>query len=54
MLQNEPAIRAEFEQKMKGPEFASNPDSILGYFYDICRKRSHQDNDLLPVWRLLD
>lgn len=54
MLQNDPAIRAEFEQKMKDPEFASSPDSILGYFYEICRRQSHQDNDLLPVWRLMD
>lgn len=54
MLQNEPDIRAEFEQKMKDPEFSSSTDKILGYFYEICRVRSHQDNDLLPVWRLMD
>lgn len=54
MLEQDPAIRAEFEQKMKNPEFAGNPDAILGYFYDICKKRSHQDNELHPVWRLMD
>lgn len=54
MLEQDPAIRVEFEQKMKNPEFAGNPDAILGYFYDICKKRSHQDNELHPVWRLMD
>ena len=54
MLQNDPAIREEFEKKMKDPGFASDPDRILGYFYEICRRRAHQDNDLYPVWRLLD
>lgn len=54
MLENEPAVRAEFEQKMKDPDFASSPDAILNYFLEICRKRSHQDNELHPVWRLMD
>lgn len=39
---------------MKDPGFASDPDRILGYFYEICRRRAHQDNDLYPLWRLLD
>ena len=54
MLGTNPAIRAEFEQKMKDPSFAGSPDAILNYFYEICRKQSHQDNELHPVWRLMD
>lgn len=54
MLETNPAIRAEFEQKMKDPDFAGSPDAILNYFYEICRKQSHQDNELHPVWRLMD
>lgn len=54
MLQENAAIRAEFEQKMKDPAFAGSPDAILGYFYEICRKQSHQDNELHPVWRVMD
>ena len=54
MLQTNSAIRAEFEQKMKDPSFAGSPDAILNYFYEICRKQSHQDNELHPVWRLMD
>lgn len=54
MLQNSPEIRADFEQRMKDPEFAGNSDKILGYFYEICRRQSHQDNDIHPVWRLMN
>jgi len=54
MLQENPKIKAEFDQKMKDPEFANSPNAILGYFYDICKKQSHQNNELHPVWRLMD
>lgn len=54
MLRDEPEIRSEFQERMKAPEFASNPDAILGFFYEICRRRSHQDNDIHPVLRVLD
>lgn len=54
MLAENPSIRAEFEQKMKDPAFSGSPDAILNYFYEICKKQSHQDNELHPVWRLMD
>lgn len=54
MLRNEPETRAEFERRMKDPQFASDPDAILGFFYEICRSRAHQDNDIHPVLRVLD
>lgn len=54
MLEQNPKIRAEFEKKMTDPEFANSPDAILNYFYDICKKQSHQDNELHPIWRLMD
>ncbi|MCQ2141285.1 MAG: M14 family metallopeptidase [Bacteroidales bacterium] len=53
MLQENPAIKAEFDARMQDPEFAGSPDKILGFFYAICRKQSHQDNELHPVWRVL-
>ena len=53
MLAENPAIKAEFDQKMQDPAFAGNPDAILGYFYEICRRQSHQDNDMHPVLRLM-
>lgn len=54
MLRNDPAIKADFEQKMKDPDFSGSPDRILNYFLEICRKQSHQDNELHPIWRLMD
>lgn len=54
MLAENPKIRAEFEEKMKDKAFADSPDAILNYFYEICRKQSHQDNELHPVFRVMD
>lgn len=54
MLQNEPEVRADFERKMLDPEFAGSPEAILNYFYEICRRRSHQDNEMHPVLRIMD
>ncbi|MCQ2147361.1 MAG: hypothetical protein MJZ16_07585 [Bacteroidales bacterium] len=54
MLAENPAIKAEFDAKMKDPSFANSPDAILNYFYGICKKQSHQDNELHPVFRLMD
>lgn len=54
MLANDPELRARFEQKKKDdPTFANDPQAILMYFYDIVRKRSHQNNELHPVWRVM-
>lgn len=54
MLQDNPAIRADFDRRMQDPAFAGSPDAILSYFYEICRRQSHQDNEVHPVWRLMD
>ncbi len=33
MLERDPALRAEFEQQLKDPTFAANPDARLDFFY---------------------
>ena len=55
MLAKDPQLKAAFEKKLKeDAEFASNPQAILGFFYDIVKKRAHQNNELHPVWRVMD
>ena len=55
MLAKDPELKARFEQKLReDAEFAGNPQAILGFFYDIVRKRAHQNNELHPVWRVMD
>ena len=54
MLAKDPQLKAAFEQKLReDTEFAANPQAILMYFYDIVRKRAHQNNELHPVWRVM-
>ncbi len=54
MLQKDPQLKAAFEKKLKEDEkFAADPQAILMYFYDIVRKRAHQNNDLHPAWRVV-
>ena len=54
MLAKDPQLKAAFEKKLKeDAQFASNPDAILGFFYDIVRKRAHQNNELHPAWRVM-
>ena len=54
MLEKDPQLKAAFEKKLKeDTEFARNPQAILMYFYDIVRKRAHQNNELHPAWRVL-
>lgn len=54
MLAKDPLLKAAFEKKLnEDAEFASNPQAILMYFYDIVRKRAHQNNELHPAWRLM-
>ena len=54
MLAKNPQLKAAFEQKLReDAEFASNPQAILMYFYDIVRKRAHQNNELHPAWRVM-
>lgn len=54
MLAKDPELKARFEQmKMDDPAFANDPQAILGFFYDIVRKRAHQNNELHPAWRVM-
>lgn len=54
MLAKDPQLKAAFEKKLKeDAEFAANPQAILMYFYDIVRKRAHQNNELHPAWRIM-
>ena len=54
MLAADPALKARFEQKLReDASFASNPQAILDFFYQIVKKRSHQNNELHPAWRVL-
>lgn len=55
MLAKDPQLKARFEQKLReDAAFAADPQAILGFFYDIVRKRAHQNNELHPVWRVMD
>ncbi len=55
MLQKDPQLKAAFEKKLQeDKEFANNPQAILGYFYEIVRKRAHQNNELHPAWRVFN
>lgn len=54
MLAKDPQLKARFEEKLRtDSSFAGNPQAILGFFYDIVRKRAHQNNELHPVWRIM-
>ncbi len=54
MLAKDPQLKARFEQKLReDAEFAKNPQAILNFFYEIVRKRAHQNNELHPVWRVM-
>ena len=33
--------------------FVKNPQAILDFFYQIVCKRSHQNNELHPAWRVM-
>ena len=54
LIQNEPAVRAEYERRMQDPEFAGDPSAIRDFFFRICRERANQNADIHPVWRLMD
>ena len=54
MLAKDPQLKAQFEEKLRtDAEFAANPQAILNFFYQIVRKRSHQNNELHPAWRVM-
>lgn len=54
MLAKDPALKAEFEERKKDPEFARNPQAILNFFYEKVKKTAHQNNELHPAWRIMD
>ncbi len=53
MLKKDSALKAEFEERMKDPAFAKNPDAILDFFYQKVRKTAEQNNELHPAWRVM-
>lgn len=54
LLQKDPALKKAFEaKKASDPAFASNPQAILGFFYEIVKKTSEQNNEIHPAWRLM-
>ena len=54
MLAKDPQLKAQFEEKLRtDAAFAKNPQAILDFFYQIVRKRSHQNNELHPAWRVM-
>ena len=54
LLAKDPALKAEFEAKLKDAAFAKNPQAILDFFYQKVKKTAHQNNELHPAWRIMD
>lgn len=54
LLAKDPALKAEFEERMKDKAFASDSNAILNFFYERVRKAAHQDNEVHPAWRVMD
>ena len=44
LLAKDPALKAEFDERMKDPAF----------FYERVRKAAHQNNEVHPAWRVMD
>ena len=53
-IAKDPALKAEFEEKMKDPAFAKDSQAILNFFYEKVKKTAHQNNELHPAWRVMD
>jgi hypothetical protein len=54
MMEKSPELKARFEKRMReDSEFASDPDAIYQFFYEIVKKQSEQNNELHPIWRVL-
>jgi hypothetical protein len=51
LLAAQPALRAEFEQRLQDPAFAADPDARLAFFFE---RSPYADPQLgvLPVWRI--
>ena len=54
LLKKDPALKAEFEEKMKDSAFAKDSQAILNFFYEKVKKTAHQNNELHPAWRVMD
>ncbi len=54
LLKKDPALKAEFEEKMKDPAFAKDSQAILNFFYQKVKKTAHQNNELHPAWRVMN
>lgn len=55
LLQKNPDIKNAFEaRKAADPAFASDPKAILGFFYELVKKTSEQNNEIHPAWRLMN
>ena len=54
LMAKDPALKAEFEQRMTDPAFAGDSNAILNFFYERVRKAAHQDNEVHPAWRVMD
>lgn len=54
LLAKDPALKAEFDEKMKDPAFAGDSNAILNFFYERVRKAAHQNNEVHPAWRVMD
>lgn len=54
LLEKDPALREAFEaRKASDAAFASDPQAILGFFYEKVKKTSEQNNEIHPAWRLM-
>ncbi len=51
MLANDPALKAEFEEKLKDEKFASSPRARLNFFYD--RSGYREETGVYPVGRIM-
>lgn len=54
LLAKDPALKAEFDERMKDPAFAGDSNAILNFFYERVRKAAHQNNEVHPAWRVMD
>jgi len=53
MLAKDPALKADFEEKLKDPSFAKNPRARLNFFYQRSPYYLNQKVGIYPVGRIL-
>lgn len=54
MLAKDPALKLEFEERLKDKQFASNPKEILNFFYLKVRKQAESVSDRYPIFRYFE